>query len=239
MTGVAEAGEVDRRIQIPIHGRASVAAAVDAVAHPELGFHSAAASTVESTEKTWARSPTWCHTRWSCSRAGCGCGPSAASPSARLRPRLAPAAPAHVLGGQLLDHDDLVAGRQGRWSLGGSAARGSRPPLHESGPPGRWRAPSVSTAPAATSCRDRRGHTGAPLAVGPPAAATAPGSTVGAPRSAPTSTPSGGGDHQQILDPDIDTHHRMRAIGGRGRVGTWRPRSPETRTPSAHRTTSP
>jgi hypothetical protein len=39
---VAEAGEVDRRVQIPIHWWASVAAMVNAVAQAEFGFHSAA-----------------------------------------------------------------------------------------------------------------------------------------------------------------------------------------------------
>jgi hypothetical protein len=39
--GVAEAGEVDRRIQIPIDARASIAAAVGAITQRELGFRPA------------------------------------------------------------------------------------------------------------------------------------------------------------------------------------------------------
>jgi hypothetical protein len=39
---VAEAGEIDRRIQIPINRRASVAAAIGAIPQRELGFRSAA-----------------------------------------------------------------------------------------------------------------------------------------------------------------------------------------------------
>ncbi len=42
VAGVAEAGEVDRRVQIPIQGRTSVAAVVDPVPQRQLGFHSAA-----------------------------------------------------------------------------------------------------------------------------------------------------------------------------------------------------
>ena len=214
MTGVAEAGEVDRRIQIPIYRWASVAAAVDAVAQPEFGFHPAAPTQLSRREEPWRAH------QFGAIPAGLVVQLGADPPQRGIAERpveaafAPPTTPAHVLRGQLLDRNDLVAGSPARWWPGGSRGRGSRPPWHESGPPGRWPAASVSTAPGASACRDRRGRTGAPRAVGPPAAATAPGSRVWAPRCASTSTPSGVATTSRSLDPDIHTHHPVRRSAG-------------------------
>ena len=111
--GLAEAGEVDRRIQIPIHWWASVAAVVDAVAQPEFGFHPAARTQLSRREVPWCGHQRGAVPDGFVAELGADAsqrGIPEGSVEAAFAP---PAAAAQVLGGQLFDRDDLASGRQG------------------------------------------------------------------------------------------------------------------------------
>ena len=128
-----------------------------------------------------------------------------------------PATAAQVLGGQLFDRDDLVAGRQGGGGLvdlmGPDRGHPRMNPAHPGvGPlppfrrlPPRLGVGIVGAAPA------RR------AAAAPPAAETAPGSTVWAPRSGPTSAPSAVATTSRSLTPtSTPTTGCWRSAGVRG-----------------------
>ena len=183
--GDAEAGEVDRRVQIPIDWWASIAALIDAIPQGELGFRPAAGTQLSGRKGAWRdherRLPYQAvlQSNWMRMR------PNAASPSARLRPRLrAPprrlrfvadsfsTATAWCRVARLV----VACGSRGRGSFG---HRGVDPPH-----PLRWPLPRVSTAPGESVVSGIVGTTPARgLPLQPRAAGDcAAGSTVAAPR---------------------------------------------------------
>ena len=111
MAGVAEAGEVDRRIQIPADRRAPVAATVDTVAQTEFGFHPAAATQLSRREEPW------CGHQFGAVPAGFVAELGADATQRGITERAVeaafapPTAAAQVLGGQVFDRDDLVLAR--------------------------------------------------------------------------------------------------------------------------------
>ena len=112
MTGVAEAGEVDRRIQIPADRRASVAATIDAITQRELGFHPAVRAQLSRRKQ-----PGRGHQRGAIPTAlvielGTDPPQRSVAEGAVEAAFTATTAPAHVVDGELFDRDDLVAGRQ-------------------------------------------------------------------------------------------------------------------------------
>ena len=196
VTGGAEAGEVDRRIQIPVrspgtrcgNGRCGRAAGA--------WFSLRSASTVESTETTGRGHQRGAIPGGLVAQLGADT-PIAASRSARLRPRLRrPPCRVMFLAASCSTHHRVVGQRQISGGLvdliGADRGHLRMDPAH----PGVGARPAFRRLPP----RLRVGIVGATparrLPVGPPAAATAPGSTVGAPLIPRHLHAVLGGDHQ-------------------------------------------
>src|ERR1700756_3450777 len=113
ISGVAEAGEVDRRIQIPIDGDASVAATVNAFMQAEFGFRSAARTQLSRSEKPGRGHQLGAIPKALIAELPKNTADSSITQGAVETAFAQSAAPAQVLGGQILDHHHGMPGGQG------------------------------------------------------------------------------------------------------------------------------
>ena len=156
--------------------------------------------------------------------------PRAASRARGSSPFAAPAAPAHVLGRQLLDDHDVVAGGQrggGGVQLVGADVR--HPPVRTSD--ACLGALPALGRPRRTGVSGGRGRVGGPRAAATPAAGAARPPAVWVPGPDPP-------PHRRQRPPPADPSHRHRhrprvvVIRARGQGGPYPRRSPEMRSTS-------